>query len=97
MNTAQFTPEQARSTLEDYRNELQQWLSWLDSEAATLGTVKAPHQTTRSFSLLKQHLSMLKPWMQALSLVCPSRQLGDAHITRLDSQGRERPNFTYEQ
>ena len=95
-DTSQFTPEQARNTLENYRSELQQWLSWLDSEAATLGTVKAPQQTTRSFSLLKQHLSMLKPWMQCMSLACPNRQPEDVQVTRWDSQGREKqPEFAY--
>jgi hypothetical protein len=70
--TPQYSPEEARLQIESWRNDLQKWLDWLESESEAL-TARKP-EAIRTLATLRQNLSLVRPWMQGLALAMPKTE-----------------------
>ena len=74
---------QAHAQLEQWRNDLTKWIDLLDAEMSTFSN---GNPQSKTFSLLLQHISLLKPWFHGLLAVFPHKEPEPVPVTRLPYQ-----------
>lgn len=90
-DTSTFNPEECMAVLRRWQQGLLAWLKWLDSHAQELSGENAPRETVRAFSLLKQNISLLVPWMKGLAMALPPEIPSTVTIKKCEP---ESPDFT---
>jgi hypothetical protein len=89
-DTCTLNPDECKAVLRRWHSQLLAWLTWLDANEQALSGENAPREIAKTFTLLKQNLSLLMPWMKGLAMALPCEIPANVEVKKCES---ERPDF----